>query len=337
MQHHRLQAALGAAVSLVVLLGAAPTLAAPITGTPNDDILPGTPGRDTIRGLAGNDTITPGKNVDRAFGDEGDDTFVWAKGDGQDRFDGGPEIDSYPGDRLEITAGALQRLHIDALGAGPMIVARSGLEAVAVQGLEQIEIRRTDDADTLVISSDKGILSPQQGCCPNRLVVFGGAGEIDASKVQAPTKLSTRRSDGSTGTVVRDSAKFHDQIYTGPADDKIRTGAGGSEIHSDPGLDDIRLGEGPDDVWEWPNDLGHDTVRGFGANDRIVLYDVFYDVHLLDTNGDSRLDREDGTVKVRDGSMTIDLSVIPGYSGVMVTLIGRTRIGMDRIGVEGEE
>jgi hypothetical protein len=52
---------------------------------------------------------------------------------------------------------------------------------------------------------------------------------------------------------------------------------------------------------------------------------------------DSRLDREDGTVKVRDGSMTIDLSVIPGYSGVMVTLIGRTRIGMDRIGVEGEE
>jgi len=66
-----------------------------------------------------------------------------------------------------------------------------------------------------------------------------------------------------------------------------------------------------------------------------VLYDPASDPRLLlDTNRDGWLDRRDGTVRVRDGSMTIDFSAVfarVDAAGVVVTLVGRTRIGVDQI------
>ncbi len=84
-----------AALLLTFLAGAMPAaLAEQITGTPGNDVLLGTPQRDTIHGLAGDDDITPGKGNDRAFGEEGFDTFRWTAGDGQDRLDGGTDAPS---------------------------------------------------------------------------------------------------------------------------------------------------------------------------------------------------------------------------------------------------
>ncbi len=70
-----------------------------LEGTANDDLLVGGLGIDILFGGAGDDIIIGGTedfnpfNRDRAFGQEGEDTFIWAPGDGNDFFDGGPGLD----------------------------------------------------------------------------------------------------------------------------------------------------------------------------------------------------------------------------------------------------
>jgi len=60
-----------------------------------DDILIGGLGIDVLFGGGGDDVIIGGtedfnpENRDRAFGNSGNDTFIWAPGDGSDFFDGG--------------------------------------------------------------------------------------------------------------------------------------------------------------------------------------------------------------------------------------------------------
>ncbi|MFT6030627.1 MAG: hypothetical protein ACI8O8_002372 [Oleiphilaceae bacterium] len=77
-------------------------------GDGNDDILIGGLGVDILIGGAGDDILIGGTedfnssvdgddkkadNRDRAFGQDGDDLFVWTPGDGSDFFDGGDGID----------------------------------------------------------------------------------------------------------------------------------------------------------------------------------------------------------------------------------------------------
>lgn len=79
-----------------------------LQGDLNDDILIGGLGVDILIGGAGDDILIGGTedfnssvdgddkkadNRDRAFGQDGDDLFVWAPGDGSDFFDGGDGID----------------------------------------------------------------------------------------------------------------------------------------------------------------------------------------------------------------------------------------------------
>jgi hypothetical protein len=77
-------------------------------GNENDDLLIGGLGVDVLFGEAGDDILIGGTedfnssvdgdelgsdNRDRAFGQEGNDLFVWTPGDGSDFFDGGEGID----------------------------------------------------------------------------------------------------------------------------------------------------------------------------------------------------------------------------------------------------
>ncbi|MEO0574309.1 MAG: hypothetical protein AAF004_02515 [Pseudomonadota bacterium] len=77
-------------------------------GTTEDEVLIGALGVDMLIGDDGNDVMIGGTedfnsnvdgddrgadNRDRAFGGNGDDTFIWAPGDGSDFFDGGAGTD----------------------------------------------------------------------------------------------------------------------------------------------------------------------------------------------------------------------------------------------------
>lgn len=79
-----------------------------LQGDESDDILIGGLGVDILIGGAGDDILIGGTedfnnsvdgdekkadNRDRAFGQDGDDLFVWAPGDGSDFFDGGDGVD----------------------------------------------------------------------------------------------------------------------------------------------------------------------------------------------------------------------------------------------------
>ncbi len=70
-----------------------------IQGTVNNDLLIGGLGIDVLLGGQGDDILIGGTedfnplNRDRALGHEGDDSFLWAPGDGNDFFDGGPGED----------------------------------------------------------------------------------------------------------------------------------------------------------------------------------------------------------------------------------------------------
>lgn len=66
-----------------------------LQGTYNNDIIIGGLGIDVLFGHDGDDILLGGTedfngfNRDRAFGNNGNDTFIWAPGDGNDFFDGG--------------------------------------------------------------------------------------------------------------------------------------------------------------------------------------------------------------------------------------------------------
>jgi hypothetical protein len=70
-----------------------------LIGGSEDDILIGGLGIDVLIGADGDDVLIGGTedfnplNRDRAFGDAGDDSFIWAPGDGNDFFDGGTGTD----------------------------------------------------------------------------------------------------------------------------------------------------------------------------------------------------------------------------------------------------
>jgi len=67
-----------------------------LSGTAQSDLMVGALGIDVLFGYHGDDIMIGGTedfnpfNRDRAFGGTGDDVFIWAPGDGNDFFDGGP-------------------------------------------------------------------------------------------------------------------------------------------------------------------------------------------------------------------------------------------------------
>lgn len=70
-----------------------------LMGTYYDDVIVGGLGIDVLFGYEGDDVIVGGTedfnafNRDRAFGNQGNDTFIWTPGDGNDFFDGGEDED----------------------------------------------------------------------------------------------------------------------------------------------------------------------------------------------------------------------------------------------------
>ncbi len=233
--------------------------------------------------------------------------------------------------------GGRLRLHLDALDAGPEAAAGDGRQVIGVAGLEQVEVIGTDRAETLVLSSDAGILPPGHGVFVRAEL---GRDHIDASRVRADTVIEAGGTglDPGEGAVIRGSAGFSDFITAGFGDDAIRTGDGGSSVLSGPGDNEVHLGRGRDVLRKVVglDEEQHDTVFGFGGEeDVIALLGVPADTPgLLDTDGNGRLDARDGSVTAAGGDMTIDLAALPGGEGVTVTLVGRVRLDLDRIVVE---
>jgi Ca2+-binding RTX toxin-like protein len=84
-----------------------------LTGSGNDlaygglgnDVINGGSGQDQLQGEGGDDRLDGGagdRAADLAFGGEGNDSFVWAPGDGNDQFQGGAGVDALHLDNVSL-------------------------------------------------------------------------------------------------------------------------------------------------------------------------------------------------------------------------------------------
>jgi hypothetical protein len=108
-------------------VGLAPLILLELEGGDGNDTITGGDGADVIRGGIGNDVLVGARNpaatVDLVFGDAGNDTMTWNPGEGDDRNDGGADIDT----SVVIGGGAAETFTIvpDTVNAGHVTLTRT--------------------------------------------------------------------------------------------------------------------------------------------------------------------------------------------------------------------
>ena len=99
-----------------------------VFGGDGNDTIQGRMGSDELHGGAGDDAMDGGNRdgaADKAFGGEGNDSFIWAPGDGNDEFHGGNGQDTL----------FLHNVNLDTLNAALQVYDRSLQMQVNSQGL----------------------------------------------------------------------------------------------------------------------------------------------------------------------------------------------------------
>lgn len=144
-----------------------------ISGTEQNDILIGALGIDVLFGEGGDDIIIGGTedfnpfNRDRAFGGAGEDTFLWAPGDGNDYFDGGDGLDV-------VMLGLIGEQR----GAAEGLAAFFGVNPPTGEG--------SQDFDGIFISSSSGLPLMNIGGGPGFCeVVDGSGGAAEQAELEA--------------------------------------------------------------------------------------------------------------------------------------------------------
>ena len=108
-----------------------------IIGTEEDDYIAGKAGADKLYGGDGNDTIEGGAGNDSLTGGEGADTFVWNKGDGNDKI-----LDFAKEDNISISGATVSSVK----ESGDNVILTIGSNKITVIGGADKVINYTDDA-----------------------------------------------------------------------------------------------------------------------------------------------------------------------------------------------
>jgi Ca2+-binding RTX toxin-like protein len=292
---------------LPVALGAATLIillkAAPLAAKP----ITGTPNGDVLTGTPWPDSIRGLAGRDSITGGKGDDWLFGGEDSDTFRWANGDGHDRINGgahedflfDQLIIEAGANLRLHFDALGKGPAVTPKGRLQVISLKNVEQIIISGTLSGAS---ADDRLVLSSDPDVAPRGMQIMTGNGN----------DLIWIRSGGASAE-------------PGSGDDKIGfdKSAQSSVVYDD----------------EHASIDGHDTIFGFGKDERFILRGFFSSEGrpgALDTSGDGWVDAADAPVTVTNGSMTVDLGPALGYQagspgGPRVTLVGRVRFHIDQV------
>ncbi len=247
-----------------------------LNGTGFDDNLLGGDGDDKLYGKAGDDVITGGKGDDLLVGGttgdasqagDGNDTYIWSKGDGNDTIrdvsNSLAEVDRLiltdvmPDDvKLERTSGSTS-LTITILSTGEVITnLHKFYSAREANGIEVIEF-----ADGTIWGLDE---------------------------ILAETTV-----EGDAGNNTLNGTGFDDNLLGGAGDDKLYGKDGDDTLTGGTG-DDFLRGDAGNDTYVWSKGDGNDTINDGGASlaevDRLTLTDVTPDdVKLTRANGSEHL------------------------------------------------
>ncbi|WP_231502384.1 calcium-binding protein [Paracidovorax avenae] len=238
-------------------------------GGAGDDLMRGGAGNDQLQGGQGNDVLKGGERDDQLRGDEGDDvldggagndylhggsgnnTFVFGRGDGQDRID-------Y---NYDTTAGRRNVLQFKAgVSKDEVTVRRSGGDLV-------LTIDGTTDKVTVseFFSEDK----PANFYNPVQQVRFEDGTVWDLAELARRALTGTQGNDtltGLSGDDVLDGLAGDDRIFGQAGNDTLSGGEGKDELYGGQGNDTLLGGDG-DDLLR--GDEGDDVLEGGAGNDSL--------------------------------------------------------------------
>ncbi|CAH0173976.1 choice-of-anchor I family protein [Roseomonas sp. CECT 9278] len=278
---------LNATTSDTVLAGIVATAEGLLEGTLGNDTLTGA-GTDTITGSAGDDRIDAGAFGDSVDGGAGDDTISGGNGDdtidggaGADQLDGGAGANRLGGGagddtlqgglRVDTIDGGDDDDVIDGAGGNDVLLGGQGDDSL-VAGTGNDSVEGGDGADTIgggvgfdriigdagadLLSGDAGLDTLLGGAGNDTLLGGGNADTIDGG---ADDDLV----DGGAGA---------DSLAGGDGADTLQGGIGRDTLAGGAG-DDLLIGGALGDTFVFGGIAGADTIRGFTADDRIILVD----------------------------------------------------------------
>ena len=233
-------------------------------GGNGDDLLNGEEGDDNLSGDAGHDTLIGGAGNDRLYGgDRGADTYVFAKGHGQDTiFD------------QANTANETDTLRFEGASSANAVFTRSGNNLIikAYGGEDQVTLHdyfnsqyrryfkfafdnRIIEAQDMVGITVAGHGTEQRDNMHGwhtTDILNGGAGDDYLS--------------GEAGNDQLDGGEGNDHLNGGDGNDTLLGGNGNDVLNGDAGDDRLEGGDGNDTLCGYS---GHDTLIGGAGNDHL--------------------------------------------------------------------
>ena len=233
-------------------------------GGNGDDLLNGEEGDDNLSGDAGHDTLIGGAGNDRLYGgDRGADTYVFAKGHGQDTiFDQANTANETDTLRFEVASSA--NAVFTRSGNNLIIKAYGGEDQVTLHDYFNSQYRRYFKFafDNRIIEAQDmvGITVAGHGTeqrdnmhgWHTTDILNGGAGDDYLS--------------GEAGNDQLDGGEGNDHLNGGDGNDTLLGGNGNDVLNGDAGDDRLEGGDGNDTLCGYS---GHDTLIGGAGNDHL--------------------------------------------------------------------
>ena len=222
-----------------------------ITGTEEDDYIAGKAGADKLYGGDGNDTLEGGTGNDQLTGGEGADTFIWSKGDGNDKI-----LDYANEDNISISGATVSSIGT----SGENVILTIGSNKITVVGGADKVINYTDEDG--VHGYPKAPIDVNKNKTAVTLLADYSADTFD---------VTTNAGFGTTARTIDGSAVDQDISITGNAkNNSIIGGEGNNTLDGGKGNDTLTGGAGSN-VFVYANGGGNDVITNYKSGDVIQV------------------------------------------------------------------
>jgi Ca2+-binding RTX toxin-like protein len=247
-----------------------------LDGGSGNDSLHGEEGSDALRGGAGNDTLDGGAGNDFLEGGDGADTYLFARGFGQDTISeydegsGGNDIVRFAADILPADVELSRNesdLFLQVLGTEDRITV-SGFYADPTQRIERVEFADGTVWDEVALTSAKYLGTEGSDFITGTDTAERfetGAGDDYVSAMGGNDAVY-----GGTGSDTLDGGADNDTVNGEDGNDNLSGGAGADTLDGGAGNDNLSGGDGAD-TYLFARGFGQDTIseydEGSGGND----------------------------------------------------------------------
>ena len=244
-----------------------------IYGKSGNDTLYGGKGNDELHGEAGDDALYGGEGNDALYGGEGADTYVFGKGDGNDK------VYSDENDTIKLKEG----------------IARDDIDIQKLNDRNlKVSIKQTGDSVTVynIFNQDYPSKIGKIEFSDGSFIDFESIKQIASNNTAYCVDDDNNRIDGSDKNDIMYGNKDTNYIYAGAGDDILIGGEGNDELYGDWGADTYIFGKGD----------GKDTVHADGE-DIIKFKEGITRDDILITR-----DHNDLVIKLKDSDDSVRVS-----------------------------